>query len=207
VRLHSPRDERVVIVTQAEFVVSAVSPQDFPRDGIPEVVLAGRSNVGKSSLINRLVGQRKLARTSATPGKTQSINFYRLNGSFFFVDLPGYGYAKASKESSRKWRRLVEQYFQNRRTIVMVIQLVDSRIPPTHLDLELAEWLDALHLPRMIVATKVDKLSGNEKTVQLRTLSSAFSGAPVTPASALTGTGCKEIWKRVEETTSSKEQA
>lgn len=163
--------------------------------------------MGKSSLINRLVGEKKLARTSATPGKTQSINFYRLNGSFYFVDLPGYGYAKASKESSRKWRRLVEQYFQNRRTIVMVIQLVDSRIPPTHLDLELAEWLDALHLPRMIVATKVDKLSGNEKTVQLRTLSSAFSGAPVTPASALTGTGCKEIWKRVEETTSSKEQA
>lgn len=162
--------------------------------------------MGKSSLINRLVGQKKLARTSATPGKTQSINFYRLNGAFFFVDLPGYGYAKASKESSRKWRRLVEQYIRNRPNIVMVIQLVDSRIPPTHLDLELAEWLDTLHLPRMIVATKVDKLSGNEKTVQLRTLSSAFGGAPVALASALTGIGCKEIWKRVEETTSSKKQ-
>jgi GTP-binding protein len=128
-------------VIQADFVISAVSESDFPQEGIPEVVFAGRSNVGKSSLMNRLVGNEKLARTSSTPGKTQSINFYRLNRSFFFVDLPGYGYAKAGKAAVEQWKRLIERYFRTRTTIVLVIQLIDSRMPPTDSDFQLAGWM------------------------------------------------------------------
>ena len=186
---------------QADFVISAVSENDFPREEIPEVVFAGRSNVGKSSLINRLTGNSKLARTSTTPGKTQSINFYRLNRSFFFVDLPGYGYAKAGKAAVQHWKRLVDQYFQKRSTIVLAIQLIDARMPPTELDVQLAGWLEKLDVPRMLVATKSDKLSNNQQREQLRVISNAFGGQPVVMSSAKTGTGCKEIWKRVLQAT------
>ena len=189
-------------VIQAEFVASAFTEREFPREGIPEVVLAGRSNVGKSSLINRLAGKKNLARTSSTPGKTQSINFYRFAQSFYLVDLPGFGYTSAGKASSRKWKQLVEQYFRDRPTIVLVIQLVDARMPPTVLDLELAEWLDRLSIPRLVVATKSDKLSGNARAAQARTISDAFGGNPVILCSAVTGIGCKEILKYATEKTS-----
>ena len=188
-------------MVQAEFIISAVSEHDFPQMGIPEVVFAGRSNVGKSSLINRLAGDEKLARTSAIPGKTQSINFYRINDSFFFVDLPGFGYAKAGKTTIQQWKKLIEQYFRNRSTIVLAIQLVDSRMPPTSLDLRLSEWLERLKIPRMLVATKSDKLSNNQKGVQSRLISSSFGGDLIVMSSAETGIGCREIWKRVLEAT------
>ena len=186
---------------QADFVISAVSENDFPREEIPEVVFAGRSNVGKSSLINRLTGNSKLARTSTTPGKTQSINFYRLNRSFFFVDLPGYGYAKAGKAAVQHWKRLVDQYFQKRATIVLTVQLIDARMPPTELDVQLAGWLEKMDVPRMLVATKSDKLSNNQQREQLRVISNSFGGQPVVMSSAKTGTGCKDIWKRVLQVT------
>ncbi len=185
----------------AEFVISAVSEHDFPQEGIPEVVFAGRSNVGKSSLINRLAGDEKLARISSTPGKTRSVSFYRLNRSFFFVDLPGFGYAKAGKTAVRQWKKLIEQYFCNRSEIVLAIQLVDSRMPPAHSDLQLSEWLDGLKIPRMLVATKSDKLSNSQKGSQLRIISDSFGGQSVVLSSAKTGAGCKEIWKRVLEAT------
>jgi GTP-binding protein len=188
-------------VIQAEFVISAVSENDFPREGIPEVVFAGRSNVGKSSLINRLVGNEKLARTSSTPGKTQSINFYRLNGSFFFVDLPGFGYAKAGKSAMQQWKNLIERYFRTRSTIVLAVQIVDSRMPPTQSDLQLSQWLERLEVPCMLVATKSDKLSNNQERAQARVISSAFGGQPVVMSSSKTGTGCREIWKRVLQAT------
>jgi GTP-binding protein len=184
-------------VIQADFVISAVSESDFPHEGIPEIVFAGRSNVGKSSLINRLVGNAKLARTSNTPGKTQSINFYRINGAFFFVDLPGYGYAKAGKFAVQQWKKLIELYFGNRSTIVLVIQLVDSRMPPTSLDLRLSEWLAKLKIPRMLVATKSDKLSNNQRAASMRVISNSPGAQSVVISSAETGSGCKEIWKRV----------
>jgi GTP-binding protein len=184
---------------QAEFIACAVTEQNFPHEGIPEIVIAGRSNVGKSSLINRLAGKKGIARTSSTPGKTQSINFYRFDGDFCLVDLPGYGYAKAGKAASRKWSRLIEQYFRVRSTVRLVIHLVDSRHGPTKLDLQLEEWLNELRMPRLIVATKADKLSGNEKAVQQRVISAAFHGEPVILASAVTGIGCKELWNRVVE--------
>ncbi len=186
---------------QANFVISAVSENDFPQEGIPEVVFAGRSNVGKSSLINRLAGKEKLARTSSTPGKTQSINFYRLNGSFFFVDLPGYGYAKTGKKAVQQWKRLIEQYFKNRPAIVLAIQIVDSRMPPTASDLQLLEWLERQKIPCMLVATKLDKLSNNQQRVQSRLISNSFGGQSVVMSSAKTGAGCREIWKRVLQAT------
>jgi len=176
-----------------------VSERDFPRDRAPDIVIAGRSNVGKSSLINRLTGKKDLARTSSTPGKTRTINFYRLNRAFFLVDLPGYGYAKAPKSESRRWKKFIEQYFESREGIALAIQLVDSRMEPTPLDMGLAEWLDHLGIPRLIVATKIDKLSGSERAVQQRVISEAFGGREVILSSAETGTGCKEIWNRVHE--------
>jgi len=190
-----------VKVIEAEFVASAFSPRDFPPAGLPEIVFAGRSNVGKSSLINRLVEKRNLARTSSTPGKTQSINFYRVNRSLHFVDLPGYGYAKVPKSVGRHWKKLVEAYFRSRPGIVLVLHLVDARLRLTPLDQELAQWLCHLGFPTMVVATKADKLSGNERSSQLRALSSSFEGVPVLLSSAVTGIGCKEIWKRVADTT------
>jgi len=184
-------------VPKAEFVVSSVSERDLPCESLPEVVVAGRSNVGKSSLINALVKNRRLARTSATPGKTQSINFYRLAGTFFLVDLPGFGYSEAGKAASLKWKKLIGHYFRHRSAIALVIHLVDARMPPTALDLELDEWLKQQRIPRMIVATKSDKLSGNEKVAQSRVISDALGGEPVTLSSARTGLGCREVWNRV----------
>ena len=188
-------------MVQAEFVISAVSEDDFPREGIPEIVFAGRSNVGKSSLINRLAGNAKLARTSSTPGKTRSINFYRINRSFFFVDLPGYGYAKAGKSAVQEWKKLIEQYFRKRPGIVLVIHIVDSRMPPTESDVQLSQWLERLEVPYTVVATKSDKLSNNQQRAQSRVMSNLFGGQPVLMSSAKTGTGCREIWKRVLQAT------
>lgn len=185
-------------ISQAEFVVSAVSARDFPREALPEIAIAGRSNVGKSRLVNVLTG-KKLARISSTPGKTRTINFYRFQRAFFLVDLPGFGYAKVPKAESRKWRELVNQYFERRPAIALVIHLVDSRMDPTELDLQFARWLDHLGMPRLIVATKSDKLSGREKAVQQRAISEAFGGEPVVLSSAVTGEGSKEIWKRAVE--------
>ena len=184
---------------QAEFVKSAVSERDFLSEGIPEVVFTGRSNVGKSSLINKLAGNRKLARTSSTPGKTQSINYYRLNGSFFFVDLPGFGYAKAGKTEVRKWKDLIGRYFHKQTTIALVIQLVDSRMQPTEMDIQLSEWMDALELPRTVVATKSDKLSKSGRIQQSRLISSSLGGRCIVMTSAKTGEGCRELWKQVHE--------
>ncbi|MCL2878597.1 MAG: ribosome biogenesis GTP-binding protein YihA/YsxC [Acidobacteria bacterium] len=182
---------------QADFVISAVSERNFPQEELPEIVFAGRSNVGKSSLINRLVGSRKLARTSSMPGRTQSINFYRINNSFYFVDLPGFGYSKAGKSASAQWKKLIERYFQVRRTIALTVQLVDSRMRPTAMDLQLAEWLDALGTPRLVVAAKSDKLSNNQKVMQLRVISESLKNQNVVMSSAETGAGCREIWNRI----------
>jgi GTP-binding protein len=186
-------------VPLAEFIVSAGSASDFPDSGLPEVVFAGRSNVGKSSLINNLTKSKGLARISSTPGKTQCINFYRIDRACYFVDLPGFGYAKTGKAISRQWKQLIEQYFNDRSTIVLVLQLVDARIAPTELDRKLADWLDHLRVKRRIVATKVDKLSGNQVTQQRREISGAFGEIPVILCSATSGTGCPEIWNHIIE--------
>jgi GTP-binding protein len=188
---------------RVEFIASVFTPRDFPAAGMPEIAMAGRSNVGKSSLINRLVGIKGLARTSAAPGKTRSVNFFRCRDLFYLVDLPGFGFAKG-KAGSREWKRLVEGYFEQKRAIALVLHLVDARMPPTSLDVQFAAWLQSLRLHRLVVATKADKLSGNGRAEAKRAIQGVFPETTVVFSSAVTGIGCKEIWSRVAEAAQNK---
>ena len=141
-------------VTGAEIVISAVSEKQYPQDDLPEIVLLGRSNVGKSSFINRLISRKNLARTSSQPGKTQTMNFYQINDAFRFVDMPGYGYAKVSKTSREKWGRMIEDYLQQRENMIMVFLLVDSRHAPTEDDILMYNWLVYYGLDPIVIGTK-----------------------------------------------------
>lgn len=143
-------------VTSAKFAKSATSPEHYPRDGRPEIAFIGRSNVGKSSLINSLLGVRGLARTSSTPGRTQLINFFLINDAFYFVDLPGYGYARVPRDVKKHWGPMVEKYLATRPNLMLSIVITDSRHEPTELDLLMKEWLEASEKPFIIVATKVE---------------------------------------------------
>lgn len=145
-------------VNQSEFVISAVGPSQYPEDALPEIALAGRSNVGKSSLINRMISRKNLARTSSQPGKTQTLNYYRINQDLYFVDLPGYGYAKVSKTKREQWGKFIEDYLMNRETLKLVLQLVDLRHPPSKDDQAMYEWLQHNDVPVCVVATKADKI-------------------------------------------------
>jgi GTP-binding protein len=145
-------------VNQAEFIISAVGPSQYPQDALPEIALAGRSNVGKSSLINRMIARKNLARTSSQPGKTQTLNYYRINEDLYFVDLPGYGYAKVSKTKREQWGKFVESYLMERETLKLVMLLVDLRHPPTKDDQTMFEWLTHNDVPVIVVATKADKI-------------------------------------------------
>src|SRR5437773_2048902 len=149
-------------ITSAEFVKSAFEKRHWITDGRAEIAFLGRSNVGKSSLINSLLLRKGLARTSNTPGRTQSINFFLINESFYFVDLPGYGYAKVSKRMRGDWGKMAEEYLSLRPQLALSIQLVDSRHKPTPLDIQLHEWLVYNDKPNVIAATKADKLSNNQ---------------------------------------------
>src|SRR5687768_7876059 len=145
-------------VVTAEFLRSAFQETDWPRDSKPEIAFMGRSNVGKSSLINSLLAVNGLARTSSTPGQTQSLNFFLINKRFRFVDLPGFGYARVPKAIKSGWGEMVSSYLAKREQLVLSIHIVDSRHEPTKLDLQLHEWLEHCARPRLIVATKSDKL-------------------------------------------------
>src|SRR4029079_6140882 len=157
-------------ITSAEFVKSAFKPSHYTTDGLPEVSFLGRSNVGKSSLLNSLLQRRGLARTSNTPGRTHSINFFRVNDSFYFVDLPGCGFAKVSKKMRAGWGKMAEEYLAGRDELVLSIQLVDSRHEPSALDRQLNDWLLYHEKPHLVVATKADKLSHNELPKQLKVM-------------------------------------
>lgn len=184
-------------VTSAEFIKSAFSLKDWPRDGRPEIAFLGRSNVGKSSLLNMLLQRKSLARTSNTPGRTQSINFFLVNDSFYFVDLPGYGFAKVSKTMRAEWGSMAEEYLSKRDELALSIQLVDARHEPSALDLQLNEWLAFNDKERVIVATKSDKLSANELVKQTRLISGEMPGAPVIPVSSQTRKGRDDVWARI----------
>lgn len=162
-------------ISSATFVRSVADAKQLPRDGLPQIAFSGRSNVGKSSLINALLNRRKLALTSSTPGKTRLLNFYLINESFYFVDLPGYGFAKVSHTEREAWRTLVESYLANNTALAGVVALIDSRIGPTELDLQLLEWLLNLHLPAIVVATKADKLSRQQQIEQKRAIEKKLS--------------------------------
>jgi GTP-binding protein len=185
-------------ITRAEFLKSAFTEPDWPADQKPEVAFMGRSNVGKSSLINSLLGTRGLARTSSTPGRTQSLNFFTINNQFRFVDLPGFGYARVPKPLKTSWGEMVTSYLAKRERLVLSIHIVDSRHEPTTLDLQLHEWLVHNARPRIIVATKSDKLSNNELKQSLMRVQRAFSNDRVVAYSAKTGRGSGELWKGIE---------
>jgi GTP-binding protein len=181
----------------ARFVKSATSPEHYPRDGRPEVAFIGRSNVGKSSLINSLLGVRGLARTSSTPGRTQLINFFLINDAFYFVDLPGYGYARVPLEVKRQWGPMAEKYLASRPNLVLSVLIVDSRHKPTELDLQMIEWLQARGKPFVIAATKADKLSSNQLRANLIRASELSGRSDTIAYSAVTRRGADRIWKEI----------
>lgn len=166
-------------IKSATFIKSAVSPKDYLRDGRPQIAFAGRSNVGKSSLINSLVNQKGLARTSSTPGKTREINYFLINNAFYFVDLPGFGYAKVAKSVRDAWRPMVESYIDGNDALKGLILLIDVRRTPSDMDLQLAEWLEAAEKPYLPVLTKRDKVSNNELQVLLRATRKALHLSPI----------------------------
>jgi GTP-binding protein len=189
-------------VHTTEFLVSAGRSDQFPRGPWPEVAFAGRSNVGKSSMINRLLGRRQLAHVSATPGRTRTINFYRLNDAFLFVDLPGYGYAKVARAVKDAWWNLVETYLTRRPQLRGVIHILDARHPPTPLDRELETFLAAVGVPSLVVLTKADKVGrGARRAVQRRAAENLGLPSPDLALcfSAETGEGVRELWGAMEE--------
>ena len=186
----------------ANFMLSASDLAHFPPPSVPEIAFLGRSNVGKSSVINALVG-KKLARTSNTPGRTRSINFYEVRRAgqpqpeLLFTDLPGYGYAKVSREISADWARFVDPYLHQRPSLALCLALVDSNIPPQESDGQLLEFLASRGRPHAIVATKCDRLSGNQLQQAMRTLGQAYGGVPIVAFSAKTGAGKDELWNQI----------
>ena len=185
-------------IHSAEFILSAASSWQFPVPSLPEIAFAGRSNVGKSTLINSLLNRKKLVKTSSTPGKTQLINFFKINDEFYFVDLPGYGFAKVPESVSKQWQRLIEAYLQERETLRNVVLIVDSRHKPTAKDRQLKEWLDYYQRPVMIVASKIDKLKRAQIQKQLKQIKQDLS-LDKTPLvhSFLEKGRRKEIWKNL----------
>jgi GTP-binding protein len=180
----------------AEFILSASKPEHFPADGVPEIAFLGRSNVGKSSLINAISGQRGMAFTSNTPGRTQSINFYRIENRLYFVDLPGYGYARVPIAAKNEWARLIEHYLQERKTLQLSFLILDARRGWMEKDLELKDWLEANDHPYLVVASKIDKLNQSELQHGLKAIR---QHAEPLPFSAVTGRGVREIWQAISK--------
>jgi GTP-binding protein len=162
-------------ITKADFLVSAVTEKQYPDESLPEIAFAGRSNVGKSSLLNLLTNRRKLAKVSQNPGKTRQINFFLINDSFRIVDLPGYGYARVSRSESESWGKMMERYLENRPNLLKVVQLVDCRHEPSAQDLQMYEYLKYYGLAGLVVATKADKLSKNELNKNLSLIRKSLS--------------------------------
>lgn len=186
-------------VESVEFLAFARSVADYPPRRLPEVAFAGRSNVGKSSLINAVTGRANLARTSGTPGKTRAILFYRVNSSFDLVDLPGYGYARVSKQEQEYWGRMVRAYLDDQTVPRLVVLLVDIRLDPQALDRQMKSWLEAAGTPHLVVATKADKLPAGRRAAAVRRLTDAYGGVPVIPFSTLSPLGRQPLWARVRE--------
>lgn len=188
----------------ARFLAAATDVTHFPAPSLPEIAFLGRSNVGKSSVINSLVGT-KLARTSSTPGRTRSINFFEIrwpgkpHPELIFADLPGYGYAKLSREISEQWPQFIEPYLNERPTLALCVALIDSNVPPQPRDRQLLEFLNASRRDFILIATKSDRLSNNQLNGVLRTLTQEYPSARLLPYSAKTGVGRDELWKEIRQ--------
>ncbi len=190
-------------ITSAEFLLSATSLGQLPKDQYREVAFLGRSNVGKSSLINKLVNRKSLARSSSVPGKTRELNYYFINKQYYFVDLPGYGYAKVPEQIRSSWGKLIEEYLKERKGLSLVVQLIDSRHEPSELDLMMVGWLDYYDIPFVVVMTKADKLPRSKMPMYVRNVEIAFQKFSlcrgVIPFSSVTGEGRPELLGLIEE--------
>ncbi len=189
-----------VNVQKAEFVLSAVSPKNFLEDGLPQVAFAGRSNVGKSSVINRLLNRKNFARVGAAPGKTIHINYFKIDGAFYLVDLPGYGYAKVSKAERDRWGKLMEDYFARPDLLTLGVMIVDSRHKPTADDCTMAQWFRDTGCPLIVVANKLDKLKKSEIEPNLQLVRETLQleeNAVLIPFSAEKGTGRDELLRAI----------
>lgn len=191
-----------MIIKKSEFVISAVSKKQYPEEGLQEIALAGRSNVGKSSLINKVINRKNLARTSGKPGKTQTLNFYLINDEFYFVDLPGYGFAKVAATIKEKWAKFIEEYLGGREELKGVIHVIDIRHTPTNDDVIMYDWLQYFGIPTLVVATKGDKISRGQYQKHLKQIKETMKlpkDQPLIIFSAVTGEGLEEIHKWMEE--------
>lgn len=180
--------------------MSAVNKSQYPAEGIPEIALAGRSNVGKSSIINTLLNRRNFARTSQTPGKTRTINFYLINNEFYFVDLPGYGYAKIAKSEKEKWGGIMERYLESRQELCSIFLLVDIRHEPTADDKLMYEWIKHFGYNCVVIATKADKISRGQYQKHISIIRKELqmeSSEKVIPVSSLKKTGVEELWEEI----------
>ncbi|MBI2424896.1 MAG: YihA family ribosome biogenesis GTP-binding protein [Candidatus Hydrogenedentes bacterium] len=188
-------------INEALFLKSALSAEHYPKDRRPEIAFVGRSNVGKSTLLNTLLNRQGLAKTSATPGKTQTVNFFDINKKFYFVDLPGYGYAKVPKHLKEQWNQVMVEYLTNREPLRLVVALVDARHNPSEKDQHMFDILDGAEVPTLIVATKFDKLKQGERKKninQIRKTLELDPEAAIIPFSSVTREGVKELWEIIE---------
>jgi GTP-binding protein len=189
-----------MIIQSVDFIKSAVKPEDYPPASLPEVVFAGRSNVGKSSLINTLVNRKRIARTSATPGRTQLINFFDVNGSLVFVDIPGYGYAKVPKKVRDQWAPMIETYLSTRKTLKGLILIMDIRRSPGSMESNFVAWLTDRNVPTILVLTKADKLSRSRQFDRQRLAAKVFpeAGTDIILFSAKTRMGRNRLWNAID---------
>lgn len=196
-------------IIKAELEKIAVNSSQYPEPNLPEIAFAGRSNVGKSSFINSLVNRKALARTSGKPGKTRTINFYNVNDEFRLVDLPGYGYAKVSKEEKEKWGYIIEEYLNNRENLVEVIQLVDIRHSPTKEDIMMHNWLKTYGFKGLVIATKSDKINKNKYPAHIKIIKDKLeieNSSLIIPYSSTSKINIDKIWDEFNTILNKKEQ-
>ena len=192
-----------MIIKNPQFEISSVSPKQYPKSKLPEIVLVGKSNVGKSSFINTMINRKNLARTSSEPGKTRQINFYNIDNNFYFVDLPGYGYSKMSKQEQVKVGNFIEQYLQIRKEIVLIIFLIDIRHDPTENDRLMYDYIvNKTGLPCLIIANKADKIAPTKvdtRVLELQDILNPLKDIPFLPFSAEKKNYCEKVWKETEK--------
>ena len=191
-------------IQDVRFIKSAVKPDQYPRHSLPEIAFIGRSNVGKSSLLNCLANKKNLARISNTPGRTQLINFFNVDEKMCFVDLPGYGFAKVPEHVKKQWQPMIEAYLLKSEWLKCVVLIVDSRHKPSRHDIMMREWLQAYEIPVLIVATKIDKIPKTKRKKHLNLVRDTLklhSSEPLLSFSALNGEGFKAVWQAILQTT------